>query len=84
MAHWAGALRDSDGRAVVRAYADQKSCRVSEAGCRRLRVDTPPGEHLFVDFDESGDISGLELPPERQAEPDKYSRLSRVFGGKGG
>jgi hypothetical protein len=82
VAHWAPALRGTRGRDVVRAYADQKGCRVSEIGDRRLRLDTPSGEFLFIDFDEAGGIYGIELSPDRQPEPAKASWLGRLFRGK--
>jgi hypothetical protein len=82
MPHWALALRGSDGRAVIRAYADQKGCRASAVGDLRLQIDTPSGEHLFVNFDDAGDISGIELPPERPSEPERASWRNRFFRGK--
>ena len=73
MPHWASALHGALGREVVRAYSDQKGYRVSAASSDRLRVDTLSGEHLFVQFDESGNIAELELPDERGARPRKES-----------
>ena len=64
MPHWASALQGTVGREVVRAYSDQKGYRVSAAGSDRLRVDTLSGEHLFVQFDDSGNIAGIELPDD--------------------
>ena len=77
--HWGAALTGSDGRAIVRAYADARGYRVIADGADRLRIDTPAGGNLFVTFDEHGDISGLELPPE--PESGKSSWLGRLLGG---
>jgi hypothetical protein len=82
MSRWADALRGSKGRQLVQAYADQKNCRVAEVGERRLRIDTPSGEHCFVDFEESGGIYGIELPAKEEAQPAKRSWMSRLFGRK--
>jgi hypothetical protein len=79
MVPWASALEGSAGRDLVRAYAEQKQCRISEVGDRRLRVDASSGGHLFVDFDESGAIAGIELPEERPPVPKKDSWLGRLF-----
>jgi hypothetical protein len=84
MPHWASALNGSVGRKVVRAYSDQKGYRVSAAGSDRLRVDTLSGEHLFVQFDDSGNIAGLDLPEQSQARPEKPSWLRRLFGTRAG
>jgi hypothetical protein len=77
---WASALEGTPGRDVVRAYSDQKGFRVSVADGNRLRVDTVLGEHLFVQFDDSGNIAGLELPDKSRAQPEKTSWLRRLFG----
>ena len=84
MPHWASALKGTVGREVVRAYSDQKGYRVSAVGSDRLRVDTRSGEHLFVQFDDSGNIAGLELPNERGTQPEKTSWLRRLFGVRAG
>jgi hypothetical protein len=84
MADWADALRDSDGRELVRAYAAQKDCTVTEVAERRLRIDSPSGGHIFIDFEESGGISGIEFPPEPEPEPKKVSWFKGLFRGKGG
>jgi uncharacterized protein DUF6882 len=81
MAAWAEALAGSDGRAIISAYAEQRNCRVSAEGPRRVRIDEPSGGYLHVDFDESGHIAGLELPAE-QTEPAKPSWLNRLIGRK--
>jgi len=81
---WDSALEGTVGREVIRAYSYQKGYRVSVASSNRLRVDTLSGEHLFVQFDDSGNIAGLELPEERRAQPEKASWLSRLFGMKDG
>jgi hypothetical protein len=80
MPHWASALNGAVGRELVRAYSDQKGYRVSGASNDRLRVDTLSGEHLFVQFDQSGNIAGLHLPEERGTQPEKASWLRRLFG----
>jgi hypothetical protein len=80
MPHWTSALNGAVGRELVRAYTDQKGYRVSGASNDRLRVDTLSGEHLFVQFDDSGNIAGLELPDERGTQPHKTSWLRRLFG----
>jgi hypothetical protein len=82
MPHWGAALLGSDGREVIRAFADQKGCRASEDG-DRLRIDTPSGESLLVDFDASGAIAGMELPRRPRPDPEPVSWLGRLFGGKG-
>jgi hypothetical protein len=79
MAAWANAIGGSSGREIIRAYATHKNCRMSEMGEHRLQLETSPGESFIVDFDDSGDISGLEIPAERQ-EPKKASWLNRLFG----
>ena len=81
---WYDALAGPDGRELIRSYADRKGYRVSEVGDRRYRVDTLSGEHLFVDFEESGGIYGLELPELSRPEPAKPSWFGRLFGGKNG
>jgi hypothetical protein len=80
MAAWANAIGGSSGREILRAYAEHKGCRLSEIAEHRLQVEASSGGSFFVDFDESGDISGLEIPAERQ-EPKKASWLNRLFGG---
>jgi hypothetical protein len=84
MATWADALRGSDGRALVRGYAAQKTCKVTEESERRLRIDSPSGGHIFIDFEESGGIYGIEFPPAPQPEPKKVSWFKGLFGGRGG
>jgi Family of unknown function (DUF6882) len=81
MAAWANAIGGTSGREIIRAYANVKGCRIAEIGERRLQIDPPSGGPLFVDFDESGAIYGLELPAERQ-EPKKSSWLNRLFSGR--
>jgi hypothetical protein len=81
MAAWANAISGSSGREIIRAYANQKRCQLAEVNERRLQIDPPSGEALFVDFDESGAIHGLELPTERP-EAKKASWLNRLFGGR--
>jgi hypothetical protein len=83
MSAWANALQGSNGRELIRSYAEEKSCQVSEVGDHRLRIDAPSGGYLFVDFDESGDIYGIELPEEIERKPKKKSWLSRLFVGRG-
>ena len=82
MATWADALRDSDGRELVRAYAAQKNGKVTEESDRRLRIDAPSGDHIFIDFEESGGIYGIEFPPVPKPESTKVSwfRFGRAFG----
>jgi hypothetical protein len=84
MANWADALRDSGGREIVRAYAAQKDCKVTEESDRRLRIDAPSGDHICVDFEESGGIYGIEFPPEPKPESKKVWWFQGLFGGKGG
>src|SRR5438046_9325099 len=84
MANWASALQDSDGREIVRAYAALKNCTVTEEAERRLRIDAPSGGHIFIDFEESGGIYGIEFPPEPQPEPKKVSWFKGLFHGRGG
>jgi hypothetical protein len=81
MAAWANAIYGSSGREIIRAYASQKGCHIADVGDRRLQIDTPSGGPLFVDFDESGAIHGIELPAERQ-EPQKASWLNRLLSGR--
>jgi hypothetical protein len=81
MAAWANAIGGSNGREIIRAYANAKGCQMAEVGELRLQIDPPSGGPLFVDFDESGAIHGLELPAERQG-PKKASWLNRLFGGR--
>ena len=78
MAAWANAIGGSNGRDIIRAYANLKGCRIAEIGGRRLQLDPSSGGPLFVDFDESGAIHGLELPAEQQV-PKKASWLHRLF-----
>lgn len=80
MGRWAGALGDSRGRDIVRAYAAQKGCTVAEVADRRLRIDAPSGDHLFIDFDESGGIYGIELPPQASPAPKNASWWDRLRG----
>jgi hypothetical protein len=87
---WGRALQGSNCREVVRAYAGQMGCTVSEISELRLRIDTPSRGHLFVDFDESGEIGGIEHPPEPEPAqepepkpaPPNGNWLARLFGGK--
>jgi hypothetical protein len=83
MARWAYALQGSDGRALVRGYAAQKNCKVSEESDRRLRIDAPSGGHIFIDFEESGGIYGIEFPPKPQPPPKKVSWFKGLLGGRG-
>ena len=83
MADWADALRDSDGGELVRGYAAQKDCTVTGVGERRLRIDSPPGGHIFIDFEESGGIYGIEFPPEPEPESKKVSWFKGFFRGRG-
>jgi hypothetical protein len=84
MTNWADALRGSDLRELVGSYAAQKDCKVTEESDRRLRIDSPSGGHVFIDFEESGGISGIEFPPEPRPEPRKVSWFKRLLGGRGG
>jgi hypothetical protein len=80
MAAWANAIGGTSGREIIRAYAEVKGCQLAEVSERRLQIDPPSGGPLFVDFDESGAIHGLELPAERP-EAKKASWLNRLLGG---
>lgn len=64
MAIWVNALRESDAREIVRGYAAQKNCAVTKESDRRLRINSPSQGHIFIDFDDSGKIHGIEFPPE--------------------
>jgi hypothetical protein len=83
MAKWADAFCDSDGRAMVRGYAAQKNCTVTEVAQRRLRIASPSGDHIFIDFEESGGIYGIEFPPAPAPEPKPVSWFKGLFRGKG-
>ena len=83
MATWADALRGSDGRELVRGYAAQKTCKFTEESDRPLRIDSPSGGHIFIDFEESGGIYGIEFPSQPQPEPKKASWFKGLFGGRG-
>jgi uncharacterized protein YuzE len=83
MAHWAAALEGSDAREVVRTYAEQKGARLSEIDAHRVRIDTTPGDYVFVDFDESGHLCGIELPQRGEPAPRRASWLGRLLRGKG-
>jgi hypothetical protein len=84
MTKWAEALGGSDGREIVRAYSAQKNCTVSEVSNRRLRIDAPSGGHIFIDFQDSGGIYGIEIPAQPKLETKKVSWFERLFAGKGG
>jgi hypothetical protein len=95
---WGPGLAGSRPRKAIEAYAQERGCTVRDWDGRavewaprerqvierRIRIDDPSGDSLNVDFDESGDISGMGHPPPRvqkQAEP---SWLKRLLGqGKG-
>jgi hypothetical protein len=82
MANWASALQDSDGREIVRSYAALKNCTVTEESDRRLRIDAPSGDHIFIDFEESGGIYGIEFPPVPKPESTKVSWFKKLLGGR--
>jgi hypothetical protein len=81
MATWVGAF-DSDGRELVRAYAAQKNCMVIEVSDRRLRIDSPAEDHIFIDFDDLGRIHGIELPQKPKPKPKKVSWFKGLFQGR--
>jgi hypothetical protein len=81
MSTWSEALRESKGRELIRAYAEQKHCIVSEDPSLRMRVDGPAGGHIFIDFEESGAIYGIEFPQEPVPEPKKPSWFKGLFRG---
>jgi hypothetical protein len=52
---------------------------------RRLRIDAPPGDHIFVDFEESGGIYRIVFSPEPKPKSKKaswFKGLSRAKRGK--
>jgi hypothetical protein len=77
--NWGAALAGSDGRAIIRAYAEARNLRVTDEGANHLRIETPTGGHLLVALDQNGDITGLDLPAG--TKPGRSSWLSRLFGG---
>ena len=81
MALWADAF-DSDGRKMVREYAAQKNCTVIDVSDRRLRIESPANDHIFIDLDESGGIYGIELPQKREPVSQKVSWFKGLFQGK--
>jgi hypothetical protein len=80
METWGEALRDGNGREVVRAYAAQKNCAVTEAGDRRLRIDARQGDHFVFDFEQTGGIYGIELAPLVKPESKRASWFNKLFG----
>jgi hypothetical protein len=84
METWGEALGDGNGRSIVRTYAAQKNCLVAEVGDRRLRIDTPSGDYFFIDFETTGQIYGIELPPTLKQESKKASWFNKLFGRRGG
>ncbi len=95
---WGPGLGGSRPRRAVEAYAQQKGCTVRdwdgqviewapkgrEVYERRIRIDDRSGESLNVDFDESGDISGMGYSTPREEPPAEPSWLRRFLGhGKG-
>jgi hypothetical protein len=80
MAAWASAFQGSSGRAMIQSYAERKACRVIEAGDRRVRIETPGQGSIEIDFDESDQVAGLEIPAGIPA-PKKASWLDRLFRG---
>jgi hypothetical protein len=81
---WREALGDANGREIVRIYAAQKNCVVTEVGDRRLRIDAPSGDYFFIDFEHTGGIYGIELPPMLKPETKKSSWFKKLFGRKNG
>jgi len=84
MTTWRDALSSSDGRKIIRAYAAQKNCTVSEDQNQRMRIDAPAGGHIFIDFEESGGIYGIEFPQEPEPEPKKKHWFKGLLRGKEG
>jgi len=90
---WGPGLGGSRPRTAVETYAQQKGCTVRDWGGqviewaskgrevyeRRIRIDDPSGESLNVDFDDSGDISGMGYPPPREEPPAEPSWLKRFL-----
>jgi len=91
---WGPSLGGSPARKAVEAYAQQRDCKVSDwtgrdvewaqekqqAGEFRIRFDDGSGGSMYVDFDESGDIAGMECLPPQRPQPAQQSRLKRFLG----
>jgi hypothetical protein len=75
----ADALRGSDGRASVRTYAAWKNFTVSEGPDHRMRVEAPGGAYIFIDFEPTGGVYGIEFPPSPAPGSQKTPWFKRLL-----
>jgi len=83
-------------RKIIGAHAVEKRCTVTECPdsqvdqdmpdarriARRIRIEDLAGDHISVDFEESGDICRINFPPSPglAADPEPRSWLGKLFG----
>jgi hypothetical protein len=96
---WGPDLQATQARKAIAAYAQQRGCKVTDfAGRkldwapedrqvveRRIQIEDPAGECIYVDFDEFGAICGMAHPPPTQKpveKPAQKSWLKRMFGSR--
>jgi hypothetical protein len=83
-------------RKIIQAHAEVKGCKVTECPDstidqdipdgrrigRRIRIEGPAGDHITVDFEESGAICRINYPPSPgpHAGPARGSWLDKLLG----
>jgi hypothetical protein len=74
---WGPQCLGTQPRKIIEAHANAKGCKVAECPdstidqdmpdgrpiARRIRIDDPSGDHITIDFEESGDLCRINYPP---------------------
>ena len=92
---WGSALTDSNHRKVTQAYAEQRNRKVTDWTDRvvegrqpdmpvpasRIRIEGSHGDRAYVDFDETGHVCGVAIPPSSgpESKPEPRSWVNRLL-----